>query len=205
MFGGRIPVEGRPILLFSGYRGSFPGIRRPGRLVNHSLLCCNEVKIEWTYTSLPPKCLHRADRDSSLRCRLYRCTPGTCVRYQTFILWEKCWWLLGNWVAQFLSDWAAGWTTFPGTCRDFYSPLTSAPLLGPLRWKWILYPFVMATVEYVCPFKWWRRESVAETSRWTMYATACTSTARGCLLMHPFDAPASYVMCYGVNLSAAHA
>jgi hypothetical protein len=121
MSGVRIPVEGRPILLFSGYREPFPGIRRPGRLVNHSPLCSNEVKIEWSYTSLPPICLRRVDRESSLLCRLYCCTPGTWVRYQTFILWEKCWWLLANRVAQFLSDWAAGWTTFPGTCKDFFS------------------------------------------------------------------------------------
>jgi len=120
MFGVRIPVGGRPILLFSGYRGSFPGIRRPGCLVNRSPLCCNEFKTEWSYTSLLPICLRRVDRQSSLRYRLYLCTPCTWVRYQTFILWEKCWWLLGNCVAQFLSDWAAGWAKFPGTYRDFF-------------------------------------------------------------------------------------
>ena len=39
---------GSPSLLFNGYRGSFQGIKRPGRDQSTA-----EVKDEWTYTSTP--------------------------------------------------------------------------------------------------------------------------------------------------------
>ena len=35
----------------TGYRSSFPGIRRPGCEINHLLPASSEVKNEWNYTS----------------------------------------------------------------------------------------------------------------------------------------------------------
>jgi hypothetical protein len=40
-------------LKISGYRGSFPGVKRPGRDVDHSPPFGAEVKNEWSYTSTP--------------------------------------------------------------------------------------------------------------------------------------------------------
>jgi len=42
-----------PSLLFSAYRGSFPGVKRPGPEVNYSPPSSTEVKNEWVYTSSP--------------------------------------------------------------------------------------------------------------------------------------------------------
>jgi hypothetical protein len=43
-----------PGLLFSGYRGSFPGVKQPGREVVYSPTYSSEVKNEWNYTPAPP-------------------------------------------------------------------------------------------------------------------------------------------------------
>jgi hypothetical protein len=51
-------------LVFNGYQGSFPGVKRPGREVNHSPPSSAEVKNEWSYTSTPPICLHCVDREN---------------------------------------------------------------------------------------------------------------------------------------------
>jgi len=52
------PALGSPSLLFNGYLGSFPGIKRPERETNHSPSSSAEVKNGWIYTSAPPICLH---------------------------------------------------------------------------------------------------------------------------------------------------
>jgi hypothetical protein len=44
---------GPPNLLFSGYRGLFPGVKRPGRKADHSPPTSAEVKM-WIYTSTSP-------------------------------------------------------------------------------------------------------------------------------------------------------
>jgi hypothetical protein len=54
---------GLPSLLFNGYWGSFPGVKRLENEVNHLLPSSAEVKDEWIYTSTPPICLHGADRE----------------------------------------------------------------------------------------------------------------------------------------------
>jgi hypothetical protein len=41
-----------------GTRGSFPGVKRPGREADHSPPCSAEVKNAWSYTSTPPIRLH---------------------------------------------------------------------------------------------------------------------------------------------------
>lgn len=41
-------------LLFSGYRGSFVWIKRPGHDADHSPPSSSELKNEWSYTSTPP-------------------------------------------------------------------------------------------------------------------------------------------------------
>ena len=38
-------------LLFNGYRGSFLGIKQPGREVDHSLPFSAKVNNEWSYTA----------------------------------------------------------------------------------------------------------------------------------------------------------
>jgi hypothetical protein len=40
-------------LLFSGYRDSFPEVKRPGYEVNHSVAASAEVKDDWKYASTP--------------------------------------------------------------------------------------------------------------------------------------------------------
>jgi hypothetical protein len=44
-------------LLSNGYRGSFPGLKRSGRNVDHSHPSNAEVRNEWRYMSAPPICL----------------------------------------------------------------------------------------------------------------------------------------------------
>jgi hypothetical protein len=45
---------GPPSLLSNRYRGSFPGIKRPGREANHSPPASAEVKKIWIYTAVTP-------------------------------------------------------------------------------------------------------------------------------------------------------
>jgi hypothetical protein len=66
--GVRIPVEwkifsslcrsdriwGPPNLLLDGYRGRFPGVKRPWHEVNYSPPASAEVEKMWIYTSTPP-------------------------------------------------------------------------------------------------------------------------------------------------------
>jgi hypothetical protein len=49
---------GPPSLLLSGYRGSFPWVKRPGREIYYSPPSSAEVKNERSYTSTPPIYLH---------------------------------------------------------------------------------------------------------------------------------------------------
>jgi len=52
-----------PGLLFSGYRGSFPGAKWPGLEVNHSSPSSGEVEDGWSCTSAPHICVHCVERD----------------------------------------------------------------------------------------------------------------------------------------------
>jgi len=45
-------------LLFEGYSGAFPGVKRPRRDVDPSPLSKAEVKKKWNYTSTPHISLH---------------------------------------------------------------------------------------------------------------------------------------------------
>jgi hypothetical protein len=47
--------------LLSGYRGSFPGVRRPCRQVHHSPTSIADVKNEWSYTFIFPISLRGMD------------------------------------------------------------------------------------------------------------------------------------------------
>ena len=51
-------------LLFNGYRGSFRGLKRLEREVNHSSPSSVEDKKEWSYTSTPPLYLHGIGRSN---------------------------------------------------------------------------------------------------------------------------------------------
>ena len=47
-------LYGPHILLFNGYQGPFPGVKRPGRVVDHSHPSSAEVMNGWSYKSTPP-------------------------------------------------------------------------------------------------------------------------------------------------------
>jgi hypothetical protein len=49
---------GPPSLLYNGYRVYFPGVKRPGRVVDHPLHLVPRLKKEYSYTSTPPLALH---------------------------------------------------------------------------------------------------------------------------------------------------
>jgi hypothetical protein len=51
----------QPSILFSGYRASLL-VKRPMREFSHAPPSSAEVKNEWSYTSIPPVCLHSMDR-----------------------------------------------------------------------------------------------------------------------------------------------
>jgi len=55
---------GSPSLQGNKYRGSLPGVKRPGRVVDHPPPPSAEVTNEWNYTSTPQICLHGVDRDN---------------------------------------------------------------------------------------------------------------------------------------------
>jgi len=53
-----------PNLLSDGYRGTFPGVKRPGRDADYSPPTIAEVKSEWIYTSTPCLCYHGVYREN---------------------------------------------------------------------------------------------------------------------------------------------
>jgi hypothetical protein len=53
-----------PASWFDGYWDSFPRIKRPERDIDHLPPSTADVKIEWSYASTPPICLHGVKRDS---------------------------------------------------------------------------------------------------------------------------------------------
>jgi hypothetical protein len=58
-----VSSRGPPSLLFNGYLGSFPGVKRPAIEVNHSPSSSAEGKNGWSYTSAPPICFDGVNRD----------------------------------------------------------------------------------------------------------------------------------------------
>ena len=57
-------LRGPPSIIFSGYRGSSPGLRRLRHEINHSPPFSVEIKNYWGCTVTPPICLHVVDRES---------------------------------------------------------------------------------------------------------------------------------------------
>jgi len=53
-----------PILLFIGYGGSYPEIKRPEHIIDYAPPSITEVKNEWRQTSASPLRLHGLDRDN---------------------------------------------------------------------------------------------------------------------------------------------
>ena len=49
--------------IFSVYRSSFPGIKRPGRDGDHSSPSIDEGRNEWSFTATPPTRLHDVDKN----------------------------------------------------------------------------------------------------------------------------------------------
>lgn len=54
-----------PSLLFNGYRGFFPGVKRTGRQVNHSPPSSDDIKNKWSCTTTTLLCLNGVDREKS--------------------------------------------------------------------------------------------------------------------------------------------
>ena len=54
-----------PSLLFNWYREFFPGVKRPGRQVNHSPPSSDDIKNKWSCTSTTLICLNGVDREKS--------------------------------------------------------------------------------------------------------------------------------------------
>jgi hypothetical protein len=52
------PALGPTSLLSSGYRGSYPGVKRPWREAVYSPPCSVEIKNAWNYTSISSIRLH---------------------------------------------------------------------------------------------------------------------------------------------------
>jgi len=71
---------GPPSLLFSGYRGCFPGVKWPGR----EPLFSAEINNEWGYTSNHQTCLHGID---SVNFTLTLISNMTMCRFIS-----ACWW-----------------------------------------------------------------------------------------------------------------
>jgi len=57
------PALGPAEFSIQGYRGSFPGSKRPGREVDHTPPSSSECKNEWIYTSTTTVILHGVERD----------------------------------------------------------------------------------------------------------------------------------------------
>jgi len=57
---------GSPSLQFNGYRRFFPGVKRPGRKVNHSPPSSVEVKNMWCFTSTTSIRLQGADTETMI-------------------------------------------------------------------------------------------------------------------------------------------
>jgi len=75
-------------LLFIGYRGSFTGLKLPGREVGQPPPPSSEVKNELSYTSTPPICLQDVNRGELLR--------------HAFLPW---WAAIARWVYLFATAW----------------------------------------------------------------------------------------------------
>jgi len=52
-----------PALLFCEYRGSLPGVKRPGRDADHLPPYSAKIKNEWLCTSSPHLCVHDVERN----------------------------------------------------------------------------------------------------------------------------------------------
>ena len=73
-------------------RGSFPGVKRPGREVHHSSPSSVKVKNEWSYTPSPPIFHHGVDRDSFIF--IWRVPKIAKSDYQLRHVCPSAW---GNW------------------------------------------------------------------------------------------------------------
>jgi len=68
------------------YRESFPWVRQPGCVVNHSQPCSAEVKKKWSYTSTPPSLsLHSVGRDSFYFMHSFYASPQTANRAASLV------------------------------------------------------------------------------------------------------------------------
>ena len=68
-----------PSLLFSDYRSSLPGLKRPGCDVDHTLPSRAEVKNEWSYTFALPVYRHVGSRDNRALANPYSATGSDII------------------------------------------------------------------------------------------------------------------------------
>ena len=90
---------GPPSLQGSKCRGSFPGVERPGRDVDHPPPSSAEVKNEWSYTSSLQIYLNGVDRDN-LYLQVTYGPPGHAflpIRSPYKITYHSCGYRHGHW------------------------------------------------------------------------------------------------------------
>jgi len=58
------PLWGPLVFLYSGYQGSYLGVKWPGNDADYSRPSRDKVENEWSYTFAPPVCLLGVDRDN---------------------------------------------------------------------------------------------------------------------------------------------
>jgi hypothetical protein len=118
-----------PAVRPSGYRGSHPGVKRPGREADQSPPSSTDIKNRWSHTSAPPTRRHGAERDKcTFNClsRVY-CTRSFLPDLVFLVIKLNRLYKLVRWPRL-----AMGWTVWgsnPAWGRDF--PHSYRPALGP--------------------------------------------------------------------------
>jgi hypothetical protein len=81
-----IPLEKRPgrpwgprSLIFSGFLGSFPAVKRPNRELDRSPPSSVKLKKEWSCTSAPPICVHGVAKDNFIFTFQKSCHPNSAL------------------------------------------------------------------------------------------------------------------------------
>ena len=89
-----------PTLLFNGYRGSFLGVKRPGRDADQLFPSSAEVENEWSHASAFPFCLNIVEDTAllfydgkgfqTLKCRLYVLECEVGMPKSRECIWQLC-------------------------------------------------------------------------------------------------------------------
>ena len=102
-------LQTKPNLICSRYRDSFPGVKTPKREANRSSHSSVQVENKWSYTSIPPVCLHGVER---VTLPLPSCV-GICRKIIGLLCGQ---WLAANCVQNWVVMWpVTGWKL----CTEF--------------------------------------------------------------------------------------